>query len=183
MWSRCLWGLTAFLVLFILIGAVWYALTPPTARLIKDELVQRNGIWHLKSTDKPFTGIMFEPNGKDKVLSEIQLKEGLAHGTARGWYPSGQLEIEEPFSQGKSNGTRTRYHENGKIRSIATISDGVLDGPFKEYHDNGQLAVEMTLVKGVGQGPSRAWYPSGRLKAEVTLVEGNPTQAQYYEDK
>lgn len=181
--SRSLFGLAALLALFVLIGAFWFTLPPPPARLTIEELVQRSGVWYLKSTDQPFTGIMFEPNGKDKLLSEIQLEEGLAHGIARGWYPSGQLEVEEPFSRGKSNGTRKRYHENGKIRSIATISEGVLDGPFKEYHDNGQLAVEMTLVKGFGQGPSRAWYPSGKLKAEVTLVEGNPTEAQYYEDK
>jgi hypothetical protein len=176
-------GLLAFLALIVLIGAAWYALTPPPVRHPKQELVQRSGVWHLKSPDQPFTGVMFEPNGKDKILSEIPLKAGLAHGMARGWYPSGQLEVEEPFSHGKSNGTRTRYHENGKVRSVATIVQGTLEGPFKEYHDNGQLAAEMTLIKGVGQGPSRAWYPSGKLKAEVTLVDGQPTASQYYEDK
>jgi antitoxin component YwqK of YwqJK toxin-antitoxin module len=176
-------GLLAFLALIVLIGAAWYALTPPPLRHAKDDLVQRSGVWHLKSTDQPFTGVMFEPNGKDKILSEIPLKAGLAHGIARGWYLSGALEVEEPFSRGKSHGTRTRYHENGQVRSIATIVQGTLEGPFQEYHDNGQLAVEMTLVKGVGQGPSRAWHPSGKLKAEVTLLNGELTATQYYEDK
>lgn len=176
-------SILAFLTLIVVIGISWYALTPPPVRYPKQELVQRSGVWYLKSTDRPCTGVMFEQNGKDKLLSEIPLKAGLAHGIARGWYPSGQLEVEEPFSQGKSNGTRSRYHENGKVRSIATIVVGTLEGPFKEYHDNGQLAAEMTLVKGVGQGPSRAWHPSGKLKAEVTLVDGQPTAASYHEDK
>jgi antitoxin component YwqK of YwqJK toxin-antitoxin module len=183
--SRRARNLLLFLVLSVAFGTVWYALSPgpEVLRCPREELVQREDVWYLKDSDQAFTGVMFEANGEDKLLSEIPLREGLAHGIARGWYPSGQLEIEEPFSQGKSHGTRTRYHENGKIRSIARTVQGVLDGPFKEYHDNGQMAVEMTLVEGVGQGLSRAWHPSGKLKAEVTLMDGEPTDAIYYEDK
>lgn len=162
---------------------LYWFMSPPLPRYAKEELVQRAGVWHVRKTDQPATGIMFERGNGEQLMSEIPLREGLAHGLARGWHPNGQLEVEEPFSRGKSNGTRTRYHSNGAVRSVATISEGVLHGPFREYHDNGQIAVEMTLKDGVGQGASRAWYPSGKLKAEVTLVDGQPTATNYYEDK
>ena len=182
--SRSRW-LTLLLALTALGALLWFALIPGVQSLGKSLLERRNGIWCLKESGQPFTGMMleFQPENPKQLLSEIPLKEGVANGLARAWYPSGQLEMKEPFVNGKSHGTRTRYYENGKVRSVATIVQGTLHGPFQEFHDNGQLAVEMTLVNGVGQGPSRAWHPSGKLKAEVTLVDGEPTAASYHEDK
>ena len=177
------WRLLILLTLVVIGALLWHGSRPPPQRHPKADLVQRDGVWHLKANDAPFTGIMFEQSDKGLILTEVPLSEGLAHGIARGWHTNGQLEVEEPFVKGKSHGTRTRYHANGKVRSIATIAEGVLQGPFREYHDNGQLAVEMALVDGKGQGPSRAWHPSGLLKAEVTLVDGEPTATSYHEDK
>ena len=181
--SRLALKIALVVVVLAAVAGVCYWFLIPVPRQQKADLRQRDGVWCLKATDQPFTGIMFEANSKGQLLSEIPLNEGLAHGKARGWHPNGQLEVEEPFTKGKSNGQRTRYHSNGKVRSIATIVQGTLHGPFQEFHDNGQLAVEMTLVNGVGQGPSRAWHPSGKLKAEVTLVDGEPSAASYHEDK
>ena len=180
--SRSAVKTTLVVVALAAVAGVCYWLLIPIPRQQKNDLKQREGVWCLKATDEPFTGIMFEADAKGQLLSEIPLKKGLAHGIARGWHPNGQLEVEEPFAGGKSNGKRTRYHPNGKVRSTATIVEGTLHGPFQEFHDNGQLAVEMTLVKGVGQGPSRAWYPSGQLKAEAVLVDGQPETVTYHED-
>ena len=182
--SRSRW-LTVALALAALGAMLWFALSPGVQRLDKSMLERRDGVWLVKETAQPFTGMMLEYQSENpkQLLSEIPLKEGLAHGLTRAWHPDGQLEMEEPFVNGKSHGTRTRYHPNGKIRSIATIKQGVLHGPFKEYHDNGQLAVEMNLINGVGQGPSRAWYPSGKLKAVVQLKDGEKVEGDYFEDQ
>jgi antitoxin component YwqK of YwqJK toxin-antitoxin module len=174
------------LLSIIVLGAVvWFSFSPEVQKIDKSLLERRKGIWCVKDSGLPFTGMMqeFQLDDPKQLLSEIPLEKGLAHGFARAWYPSGQLEMEEPFVNGKSHGTRTRYHENGKVRSVATIVQGVLHGPFSEYYDNGQLAVEMTLQNGIGQGESRAWHRSGKLKAVVTLKDGEAVVSEYFEDR
>lgn len=174
----------ALAALGLLVALGYFVSRPEVLRFDKSDLQRRDGVWQVKSSGETVTGILveYDPQNAEQLISEIPLKEGLAHGVARGWHPNGQLEVEEPFVNGKSHGTRTRYHANGQVRSVATIVEGVLQGSFKEYHDTGQLAVEMTLVDGVGQGSSRAWFPSGQLKAKVVLKDGEPEEAEYFED-
>jgi antitoxin component YwqK of YwqJK toxin-antitoxin module len=174
----------ALILLAVLTGTflLWKVMQPELPRLPKSSLKRVAGVWQ-DSSGKPVTGILFDAAPDGQLLEEIPLREGLAHGLAKGWHPNGQLEVEEPFENGKSHGLRRRYHSNGQLLSTATIVQGVLHGPFREYHANGQLAAEMTLEQGLGEGPSQAWHPNGSIKAKATLHQGETVSVEHFPEK
>ncbi len=187
MWNRRTILTGGFLACAVVAVCVhfWPAPPPPPApsELPRAGLALREGRMCPVSGGGPFTGIMFERSAQGKRLTEVPLKEGLIQGVARGWYDSGQLEVEENYDKGVSQGVRRRWHENGRLKSEATIVAGELHGPYVEWHDNGKLAARLTLVHGKPDGLSEAWHPDGSPKATVVMKEGKPVKQEFYPTK
>jgi antitoxin component YwqK of YwqJK toxin-antitoxin module len=154
--------------------------SPSAQRVPRADLVLQDGVLHLKGSEKPFVGFIVEKTTGDKLLSEIPVWRGKAHGTSRGWHLNGQLEVEEHFVHGVSEGIRTRWHANGQKRNEASIKEGELNGSFTEWHENGQLSLRMDMVKGKGEGLCEAWHPDGKPKSKVTLKNGEPVKTEYF---
>ena len=91
-----------------------------------DELVERDGIWHSKDTNKPYSGkaVKYLENGQKDF--EVTLKNGKADGKATEWYENGQKGFEGTFKDGELIGKLTYWYENGQKGSEGTFKDGSL---------------------------------------------------------
>jgi antitoxin component YwqK of YwqJK toxin-antitoxin module len=162
----------------------WVATRPaPAAReVLRSELDLRDGVLFARGDSKPFTGVLVERYPGEKPKLAIEVKDGKAHGLSRGWYDSGQLEVEERFVAGQSHGPRTRWYLNGQKRSEAQIEQGELAGIYTEWHENGQMAVQMKMVKGKPDGMVEAWHPSGKLKSRTNFANGEMGKQEFFSE-
>ncbi len=157
---------------------------PSTAirELRRDALELRDGTLFAKGESKPFDGVIFENFAANTRKVAIEIRHGKADGLSRGWFETGQLEVEEHFSKGFSQGLRTRWHANGQKKSETQIAHGKLEGRHTEWHDNGQKAIEMTLANGEPEGGAEAWFPNGTLKSRTTFQSGKMVARDFFDD-
>ena len=113
-----------------------------------DELVERDGIWHSKDTNKPYSGkaVKYLENGQKDF--EVTLKNGKADGKATEWYENGQKGFEGTFKDGERIGKLTYWYENGQKYREGTYKDGVQYGLYTAWHENGQKGFEGTFKDG-----------------------------------
>ena len=89
-------------------------------------LVERDGVFYTKDTNKPYSGQVFSLYEDGEKKSEGTIKEGKWDGLWTGWYENGQKEREGTYKDGELDGKWTRWHENGQKRGEATFKDGSL---------------------------------------------------------
>jgi hypothetical protein len=58
------------------------------------------------------------------------------------YYPTGELEVEEVYSEGKVEGPTNYYYPNGKIQYVVNYKNGVRVGKYKVYSQEGNLLEE-----------------------------------------
>ena len=63
---------------------------------------------------------------------------GKLEGTAKIYYPSGQLFDKENYKNGTAEGVRTVYYENGKLKSELIYKNGEIISK-KDYDETGKL--------------------------------------------
>jgi antitoxin component YwqK of YwqJK toxin-antitoxin module len=92
---------------------------------------------------KPFTGIGEEVSGSGAMISEIEFKDGMQHGTTRGWHPNGRLRRESMYRHNALHGQHREYYDDGRLKKDEEYENGVClrsqewdkDGNLKEeYH-------------------------------------------------
>ena len=174
-------GLAALIAVFAMLRS---RPAPSTAirELRRDALELREGELFANGEGCAFDGVLFEnfANGARKVAIEVH--HGKADGLSRGWFESGQLEVEEHFAEGISHGLRTRWHPNGQKKSETQIAHGKLEGRYIEWHNNGQRAIEMILEDSQPNGLAEAWHPSGALKSRTQFVTGKIASRDFFDD-
>jgi hypothetical protein len=96
---------------------------------------------------EPFTGVKFELRADGTLAGEVELREGLRSGMARGWYP------------------------NGKLAEAAHYLLDVAHGLWREWEVDGTLVVEQEHELGI-----LLWAREydGELKETYRLQEGDP---------
>ncbi|MEI6455563.1 MAG: hypothetical protein WCO93_04685 [bacterium] len=95
-----------FIVLFAMAGCA-------VKKVNFDQLQDRNGLFYLVNSDKPFTGeVVSYANGR--VEFEGEIKDGLREGLWSYYFPSGQKKIEGAYAYGLKEGTWTYWKDNGQ---------------------------------------------------------------------
>ena len=76
-------------------------------------LVERDGVFYTKDTNKPYSGRVFSlyDDGKKKIKGS--LKNGESTGLWIWLHENGQKKYEGTWKSGKLDGLRTEYYENG----------------------------------------------------------------------
>jgi len=78
-----------------------------------DQLQNRNGLFFLTNSDKPFSGeVVAYVNGR--VEFEGDIKEGLREGVWTYYFPSGQKKMEGAYASGLKEGLWTYWKDNGQ---------------------------------------------------------------------
>ena len=99
------------------------------------KLIERDGIFYSKDTNKPYSGRVFSLYDDGKIKSEGTLKDGkMMSRTEWKWYKNGQKRQVEPYKDGKFNGFFKWWYENGQKNFEETYKDGKKDGLRSEEH-------------------------------------------------
>ena len=77
-------------------------------------------MWH----GEPFTGVAFEESN-GRVVEELSFVDGIQHGVAREWYPSGRLRVEWHYYRNVRHGISREFDENGRLASEAVHEYGI----------------------------------------------------------
>lgn len=80
--------------------------------------------------EKPFTGIAItrksSPEYKDPVVGEESYSNGVADGTWKEWYISGEKKFEGAFKNGRNDGIWIEWAKDGTIKKKLTFKNGLL---------------------------------------------------------
>ena len=161
-----------------------------------DELVERDGMYFEKYSDKPLRGKVYTMFGNKKVIMG-KLVNGKFNGKWIYWYENGQIKREGRYRNGLMNGEWTYYHENGQIREQGRFIDGDGNTPDGVYPDwmadslisilppfdgrsgqwtywdgDGQKRSEGTYKDGKWDGLLTEWYETGQKERETTYKDG-----------
>ena len=102
-----------------------------------DDLVKRDGLYHKKFTDVPFTG-------KTTGFVKGTFKNGKKNGTWVIYYDNGQLLTKSTYKDGKLDGPVVQYSPNGKVVSTGTFKDGRMDGGWQYYNEDGSKDLDLS---------------------------------------
>ena len=139
-----------------------------------------SGLFCVVGTDQPFTGTDVEPDTK-KAIDENRLgfvlvtpyKDGRIHGTAKTYYPKGELQEERIYVDGAAK-TSTIYHANGQKKTFVAINaKGVAEGSYMRWYPDGKVHTEATFDENEKfHGVFHKFDEAGTLVADYTMNHG-----------
>ena len=122
------------------------------------------GIWYLKGSKKPFTGIGYVlSDTSGKKIIESKYLNGHLHGPHSEWWHNGKKKTHGRYKKGKRHGRWVEYHNNGNIFTENSFKSGVYDGSSIEWHENGTLHFRGKYKEGEKLGSWEYWDDKGRL--------------------
>jgi cyclophilin family peptidyl-prolyl cis-trans isomerase len=122
------------------------------------------GIWSLKGSKKPFTGIGYVlSDTSGKKIIESKYLNGQLHGPHSEWWHNGKKKTHGRYKKGKRHGRWVEYHNNGNIFTENSFKSGVYDGSSSEWHENGTLHFKGKYKQGEKLGSWEYWDDKGRL--------------------
>jgi antitoxin component YwqK of YwqJK toxin-antitoxin module len=113
-------------------------------RVPDDELDFDSDLVHSWKGER-FTGIGYETTVG--IRSEITYVDGLQHGWARDYYPSGALEAEQEFRYSVAHGRLREYGEDGGLRLDAVNEYGIRVSTTR-FDERGQVIEHTVLDEG-----------------------------------
>ena len=156
------------LLLLILIGC-----SEPEPINVDTMLIQRNGVYYTKDTNKPYSGPTYEINTVRKIRHEGNMKNGKYHGKQEFYYTrSGRLFMKGSYKNGLFHGYSESYYENGSREYEGNFKNGEYHGLFKSYYDNMTLNEEGNFKNGREDGLWKTYNRNGKLENESTYEDG-----------
>ena len=129
-----------------------------------DMISRSDGIWYLKGSKKPFTGIGYVlSDTSGKKIIESKYLNGQLHGPHSEWWHNGKKKTHGRYKKGKRHGRWVEYHNNGNIFTENSFKSGVYDGSSSEWHENGTLHFRGKYKEGEKLGSWEYWDDKGRL--------------------
>ena len=89
-------------------------------------LVERDGVFYLENTEKPYTGIAFELYKSGLKKKEKSFKNGKEDGLWTFWYLDGRKKEEGIYKNGKEDGLWTFWYLDGRKKEEGLYMDGKL---------------------------------------------------------
>ena len=152
-----------------------------------NNLVERDGLYYEKFTNKPFTG-------NSTGLKQGKIKDGKQEGEWLVYYKNGQLNSKRNYKDGKMEGERLKYNENGQLSFKGNYKDGKQEGKQLWYDDKGQLKSTQIYKDGEPieiiqridgiESKELRHYANGELRQIEQFKDGEKDGKQlYYNDK
>ena len=136
-------------------------------------ITRYGGMWYLKESKKPFTGIGYVLSGQsgEKIIESKYLK-GQLHGQHNEWWENGKKKRQGRYKTGKRHGRWVEFHENGNIFTENSYRNGIHDGRSTEWHKNGAMYYRGEYENGEKLGSWEYWDDRGRLIDYVCIKTG-----------
>jgi antitoxin component YwqK of YwqJK toxin-antitoxin module len=150
--------ITFFTILFCLTSSVGWSLT-------MDDLIEKNGIYYLKSTDVPFTGEIHEQN-KYKRTTYGSFKDGQKSQWSIIWHNGSR--IHGKYKNNLREGLWISYYPNGKISTYIDYENGKEEGPVEFFYSDGQKQADLTFKNGTRNGKCTYYNKDGTLMQDKT---------------
>ena len=140
-------------------------------------LVERDGVYYTKDTNKPYSGPVFGFFNFDRDKREGSLKDGKEDGLWTWVYENGQKAKETTFKDGKEVGLETGWFKEGQKRhELLYKEDGQLI--LTQFYKNGQKRQEERYKDHITpdgpDGKVTRWYENGQKQMEGIVKEGDP---------
>jgi len=97
----------------------------------------------IMNDDSGQNGLRKEYGYAGHVISTVNIRNGVPHGTATG------------------------YDERGRVLSKATYVNGKRDGMYEAYYPNGDVMVSYTYKNGIKEGPAQTYKKDGSIHRRV----------------
>ena len=136
------------------------------------QLINDKGILYALGDSEPYTGpiIDYHPNGVKSY--QVEVKEGVAQGTATEWYKNGQKMTETTLEKGQATGAIKGWYRSGKKEYEMPIKNGEIDGIGIEYYETGTKKSETPYVKGSRNGRELGYAETGYKLSEAVWRDG-----------
>src|ERR1700753_598037 len=100
---------------------------------------RKNGMWYLKGSDQPYTGLFIDYFLNGKKQGEGNLKNGKVDGLRTVYMQDGNKEFFRNYSNGVAEGYSEEYFPGGRLKQKGTFKDGLDDGLWVEYYSTGTI--------------------------------------------
>ena len=133
-------------------------------------ITRSGGMWYLKESKKPFTGIGYVLLGQsgEKII-ESKYLNGQLHGQHNEWWENGKKKRQGRYKTGKRHGRWVEFHENGNIFTENSYRNGIHNGLSAEWHKNGAMHYRGEYENGEKLGSWEYWDDRGRLIEYVCI--------------
>lgn len=119
-------------------------------------------------------GTTIKYNEEGQKMEESHYKDGILHGERTIFYPeSGEVNIEERYSNGEFDGTYQYFYENGQLEFIGEYENGIMKRDWKRFYENSQLREVVQFENNMENGPFIEYHENGNLKAEGSYYDGD----------
>ena len=124
---------------------------------LREDLVQREGLWYKKFSNVPYTG-------KVEGSSAGRIKKGKKVGSWAYYHLNGQLAIKGDYLDDGMGGIWKYYHEEGWLLARGSKQSGKYSGMWEAYDKNQDLKWEMSCK-------NLCKAENGKIFWDVKLVE------------
>ena len=137
-------------------------------------LVERDGVFYTKDTNKPYSGQVFSLYEDGEKKSEGTIKEGKWDGLWTEWYENGQKKQEGTYKEGQQDVFRTYWDNDGSKYEGKMIRKDGEDGTFLFWYDNEKTKIQtqISYKNGKMDGLCTVWYENGQKLSEDTYKDG-----------
>jgi antitoxin component YwqK of YwqJK toxin-antitoxin module len=137
------------------------------------------GLRVLKSTGKPYTGIVYENYDSGELNYEKNHVDGKRIGWQKHYSKEGKILGEVNLIDG--NGILRVNHENGKPFFEVNYQNGLSNGLYRIWDENGQLTVESNYQNGMLNGNDK-WFKNGILRENCIYKDGEKITCKNYNE-
>lgn len=131
----------------------------------KSQLEFKDGVYFSKTTNSPFTGVVFDFYSNGEMKSSESYKNGLNDGPLIVWNKDGKKVTEYNYKEGKRHGKLTKWFKNGNKMFELQFKDGKSSAPHIYFYPAGEKRDEMTYCEN-GDCYVKTWDKNGKLIAE-----------------
>jgi antitoxin component YwqK of YwqJK toxin-antitoxin module len=91
---------------------------------MKSEYVRKGNLvlYH----DSLFSGVAIHKTDSGQIVAIENYKNGLADGTWKEWYKTGELKFEGAYKEGLNDGVWTQWYIDGRVQRKLTFVNGKL---------------------------------------------------------
>jgi antitoxin component YwqK of YwqJK toxin-antitoxin module len=111
------------------------------------------------------------------LISEENYINGLKNGSAKVYYPTGQIAEDKTWKMGKLNGPCKKYFENGQLKYTGQFIDDKVEGKAVYYFASGKVDGEGVYLHDLKEGIWKYYKEDGKLRRTDKYVNGRMVES------
>lgn len=139
------------------------------------------GVYFEKGQGEPFTGRGLSKFSSGEKELEINLVNGLPHGSWFTWRKDGSLMRRFTYKEGKLVKFET-FYPNGKKHLFAEYRNGKTHGKNIFWRPDGTKKFDVDFRNDKKHGKALHWHANGQLASEADYIDGKREKITYWDE-